>query len=153
MGFFKGVGEFVGTVGGATIGTPVYLVGTLTKSKYLKDIADTTLNVSANTGKIFGTIADSTVKCASGIIHKDSRKAEEGMSEVLECSAKTVLGMGQSIKYTAEKGKETISAIVHGDEEKALKTGIEFAKIAAVSLLTVGICEFVGNVDLDKDSK
>ena len=83
MGFFKGLGEVAGTLVGLAVALPVELVGEVTDSKYIKDIAEGAFKATANTGKIVGSIADGTVKCASGIIQKDAKKADEGFGEVV----------------------------------------------------------------------
>lgn len=151
MGLFKELGEIAGAVAGVAIGAPIYLVGAMTNSDYIKGIADAAADVTVHTGKLVGTVTDSTVKCATGIINSDSKKAEEGFAEVIECSANTIVGMGKGLLTTAEKGIDTISAIAEGDEKKALKAGKELLKIVAVSALAVGVCDVVGGIDADGD--
>ena len=151
MGFLKDLGQFAGQIAGVAIAAPVIIVGEVVKSDYIKEIGETAGNVTAHTGKILGSVAEGTVKCASGIINNDSKKVNEGFSEVVETSAKTVVGMGKGLVRTAEKGIDTVVAIADGDADKAIKTGKELVKIAAVSTLAVGICDVIGGLDLDHD--
>lgn len=151
MGFFKGLGEVAGTLVGLAVALPVELVGEVTDSKYIKDIAEGAFRATANTGKIVGSIADGTVKCASGIIQKDAKKADEGLGEVVEITAKTVVGIGKGIGNTIVNGAETVKAISEGDTDKAIKTGKEMLKVAAIGALAVGVCDIVGGLDADHD--
>lgn len=151
MGFLKDLGQVAGQIAGVAIAAPVILVGEVVKSDYIKEIGEAAGNVTAHTGEILGSVAESTVKCASGIINNDSKKVNEGFSEVVETSAKTVVGMGKGLVKTAEKGIDTVAAIADGDTDKAIRTGKELVKIAAVSTLAVGICDVIGGLDLDHD--
>lgn len=151
MGFLKDLGQVAGQIAGAAIAAPVILVGEVVNSKYIKDIGEAAGNATAHTGEILGFVAEGTVKCASGIINNDSKKVDEGFSEVVETSAKTVVGMGKGLIKTAEKGIDTVVAIAEGDTDKAIQTGKELVKIAAVSTLAVGVCDVIGGIDLDHD--
>ena len=151
MGFFKKLGHLAGSVTGLAVSTPVYLVGEIIKSDYIKEIATVAADVTAHTGKVLGSVTDSTLKCASGIITQDSSKAEEGFSEVIESATNTMVGIGKGLINTVEKGIDTVSAIADGDSEKAIKTGKELVKIAAVSTLAVGICDVIGGIDTNGD--
>ena len=151
MGFFKKLGHLAGSVTGLAVSTPVYLVGEIIKSDYIKEIATVAADVTAHTGKVLGSVTDSTLKCASGIITQDSSKAEEGFSEVIESATNTMVGIGKGLINTVEKGIDTVSAIADGDSEKAIKIGKELVKIAAVSTLAVGICDVIGGIDTNGD--
>lgn len=151
MGFLKDLGEVAGKLAAVAVSAPIIVVGEMTNSDLIRDIGKATWDVTENTGKLVGSVAESTVKCASGIITKDSQKAEEGFVEVVETSAKTVVGMGVGIAKTAGKGIETVVAIAEGDTDKAIKTGKELVKVAAVSTFAIGVCDIIGGIDADND--
>ena len=151
MGFFKDLGSVVGGLAGMVLALPVELVGEVTDSKFIKDVADGVFQATANTGEILGTIAEGTVKCASGIIQQDSKQAEEGLGEVVETTAKTAVGIGFGVAKTISNGVETVVAISEGDTDKAINTGKEILKVVAVGALGVGICDIVGGLDADND--
>ena len=151
MGFLKDLGEVVGTVAALAIATPIEVVGEITDSKFIKEVANGTFHATAHTGKLVGEIAEGTAKCASGIIQQDSKKAGEGLGEVIETSAKTAVGIGMGVAKTIDNGIDTISAIAAGDTDRAINTGKEMLKVAAVGMLAISVCDIIGGIDADND--
>ena len=151
MGLVKDIGELAGKVAGVAISVPIAAVGEITNSDFIREIADGTYNATAHTGKLVGEITEGTVKCATGVIQQDSKKVEEGFCEVIETSAKTVVGVGKGFAKTIGSGIDTVSAIAEGDKVKAIKTGKEMLKVAAVSTFAIGICDMIDGIDVDND--
>lgn len=151
MNLLKSLGELAGTLGGVVVAMPVKIAAEVTGSKFLDEVAEGAFNVTVNTGKIVGSLADGTVKCASGILNQDSGKIDEGLGEVLETSAKTVYGIGKGIAKTIDNGIEVIQAVADGDVDEAVRVSKEMAKVAVAGAIGVGIFECVDGLDLDGD--
>lgn len=151
MGFFKDAAQIVGNVAAIAIAAPIEVVGEITNSKFIKEVAEGAFYATANTGKIVGEIAEGTAKCAAGVIQQDSKKAGEGLGEVMQTSAKTVVGIGKGVAKTVGNGIDTISAIAEGDMDKAINTGKEMLKVAAIGAVAIGVGDIVGGIDADND--
>lgn len=59
--------------------------------------------------------------------------------------------------HVSEKGVETVQAIREGDTDKAIETGKELAKVAAVGVFSVGVIDIIDGADgiidgVDSDS-
>lgn len=146
MGFLKDLGTVVGTIAGAAIGGTVYLAGEIVDSDLIREVGEGAFKVTANTGKIVGEIAEGATDVVTGTLTSDSKKIEQGFEQVIDTSAKTVVGIGKGIEYVAEKGVDTVGAIIDGDTDKAMKAGKELAKVALISTLTVGVCDVIDGV-------
>jgi len=150
MGFFKELGEVVGTVAGAIVSAPIYVVGEVVDSDFIKDVAEATYKVTAHTGSLAGDIAEGTGKCVGGIIRQDGSAVGEGLGQVLEAGVNTVVGMGKGVAHVASQGIDTACAIANGDVETAIKTGKEVAKVALVGTFAVGVGDLIeGVTDLE----
>ena len=151
MSFFGNLGKALGELTGAVVSAPVKIAAEVTGSKFLDEVAEGAYKATVHTGKLVGSLADGTVKCATGILNQDSRKIDEGLGEVIETSAKTVYGIGKGIAKTVDNGIEVVSSIAGGDMDEAVRVGKEMAKVAAIGLVAVGVNDLIGGLDTDGD--
>lgn len=152
MGLLKELGHTLGTVAGLVVATPVYLVGELVDSEFIKDVADTACKATIGTGDLLGEVAEGTGKCVTGIVHQNGREVGEGFGQVVNAGVNTAIGVGSGIVHIANQGIETAVAIGKGDTQRAIKAGKELAKVALVSTVAISASEVFGSgLDYDDD--
>lgn len=157
MGFFQDLCGGIGTIVGGVIGGAVSVVGDIVGSDTIREIGVGAYKVTANTGKKVGKFADGAVKCVDGIISEDKLKTSVGVNEMFDTAAETVEDFGKGIVSTANMGIEGVSAIVEGDEKKAVEVGKKFVKIAAISALSFSVLDAIDGacdgsiLDADQD--
>lgn len=125
MGFFKGLGELVGTVTGGVIGGAVQLVGEIVESDYIKDIGG-------------------AVGVAEGIITNSQSKRDMGFEEVGDAIITTAQRTGRGLFFIAENAARTLDGVVEGDGKKVIDGAKELGKVVAVATLAVGIGDYMG---------
>jgi len=153
MGFLKNLGKTLGVGAGLVTTLPIQIVGEILDSDFIREVGDTAFKITSQTGETIGNLAEGTVECASGILQSDNNKIQNGLTQVVDTTANTVVGFGRGIIKTAEKGLDTIDAIAHGDTEKAIKVGKELAKVALVSMVAISVTDMIDNIDDSFDDR
>ena len=153
MGFLKSLGTFAGKAVGGVIGGGVYAVGKLVGSEFIQEVGEGAYAVTANTGRVIGSLADGTVGVVAGAVTKDSAKAKEGALEVLDTTWGCAVNITKGVANTAIRGVDTVGAICTQDYDRALKNGREFAKVAAIGMLSFGVLDGLdgaldGNIEI-----
>jgi hypothetical protein len=152
MGFLKGLGSFAGQVVGGVIGGSIEIVGEITNSNFIKDVGKGVHKTTAKTGELLGSLASGTFDAVGGMVTGDKAQSNKGFEEVFDTVGTTAKGIGNGLIHVAGKGIDTIGAIIDGDKDRAITLGKDLAKIAAVSILSIGVFELVDGVDgIDAD--
>lgn len=152
MGLIKSLGKVAGCVAGVVVGGTVELVGEVVKSDFLKEVGDGVYKASERTGEMLGGIAEGGAEALYGAINSDKNMQAQGIDKIIEMGGAYVSSAAKGIANVANKGVETVGAILDGDTDTAKRTGKEVAKVALVSTLTVGVLDVIDGLDgLDPD--
>jgi phage-related protein len=147
MGFLKDLGSFVGQVAGGVIGGAVELVGEATNSDFIKDVGKGVYQATSKTGELVGGLASGAYDAIGGLITDDKLQASQGLDELFDTVGNAASGIGKGIANIADKGIETVGAIIDGDTDRALEVGKEIAKVAAIGVLSIGLVDLIDGVD------
>lgn len=153
MGFFKELGQIAGTIAGGVLGGGTYLIGELLDNDFIKEVGESAYQATENTGKTIGQAADGAFSVVAGIIAEDEMMIDKGLEEIGEIATTTVSGFAQGATHLIENGAGVIDGLANGDTDKAFESGRNLAKIAATSVIAIGVFEaldvFDGLDDID----
>lgn len=149
MGFFKELGNLVGTVTGAVIGGAVTVVGEVTDCELIKDIGEGVFRSSVAAGQLVGQAADGATGIVGGIISQDENSINKGFEELGDATGKTIVGVVSGVGNVAKNTLNVVEGLVEGDEEKVMNAGKTLVKVAAISALAVGIADYLDIIGTD----
>lgn len=143
----KDLGKLAGGMAGKVIGGAVRVVGEFTNSSYIKEIGDSTEKATTKTGELAGALVGSAWDIGSGLVNQNEQKVDRGKHELSQSVKTTVQGIGQGLGYVAENGKDIVQGVQKGDNDRAKRAALNLGKVAAVSVLAVGIFDVLDGVD------
>ena len=149
MDFFEGVGSFFGGLAGVVIGGAVSIVGEITDSDFIKEIGEGVCTACENSGILIGQAADGAVGIVGGVITSDELAIEEGFEKLGDATKQTVCGIGQGISNVAKNGGDLVSGILDGNEDEILNASKNLVKTAAISVLAIGVADYIGIIGDD----
>lgn len=150
MGFIKDLGSFAGKVAGGVVGGALEIVGEATNSDFIKDVGKGVNQVSSRSGELIGSLVEGTVNTVTGVISDDDYLKNKGKEQFSDAAVDTITGVANGFVTVGKKGIDTAGAILDGDKEKLIECGKDFAKIAAVGALSIGVIDAVDCLcDLD----
>lgn len=154
MKIFRTVSSVVNQVGGGVVKAGVNVTGSIVGTKfpnagdYIKEVGDTVVESSRTVISNAGQFADGASYGVYGAIKKDRSKMDEGWDDVKAASTKTAKGVVGGLTFTGKSVGQTVQGAVTGDREKTI-TGLKnVGKVGAVSLIGVGLFDFVVDTDL-----
>lgn len=149
MGFFKGLGTFIGTVAGEVVGGAVNIVGEVTDSDFIREIGDGVKVASKRAGETLGQAAEGAAGVVEGIVTSDSSKINEGLGNVVDAVGTTAVGIGKGVGNIASNGMNVIEGISEGDYAKVNHGVKNLAKTAAIGALAIGVADMLDIVGDD----
>lgn len=153
MGIGKGLGKFVGTVGGGLIGGAVKLTGKAVGTKFdktgewIEEIGDGVKGASVKALSNAGQFVDGTVRTTVGYVKDDELQKAEGKADLKESVVSTAKGIGSTVKYTASGVGESYKGLRNGDKEQAINGLKNVGKVVAVSALAIGVLDVIDGAD------
>lgn len=148
MGFLRDLGKFSGKAAGFVVGGAVNVVGDVTGSKFIKEVGEGVKKASEFAGDTLGQVADGAWSTTTGMIQKDDRKVEQGLTDIGNSVSRTAKGVYETAKGTYHNGKDVYEGFKYNDDEK-IKSGVKnIAKTVAVGALAVGVVDLVDGVDV-----
>ncbi|KGP74582.1 HNH endonuclease [Pontibacillus yanchengensis] len=159
MGFFRGTGNVIGTVGGGLIGGTVKIAGKAVGTKFDKTgdwIEDVGTSVNGASKVAFdsaGQFVDGAVQGTYGIATKSGYHRNAGWGDLKDSSTRTVKGVGTTLKYTANGAYTTYQGAVSGDKELLMRGVKDVGKVAAVSTLAIGIIDVMDDDSIEAETR
>ncbi|WP_185971062.1 HNH endonuclease [Alkalicoccobacillus porphyridii] len=147
MGIFRGTGKVIGQVAGLTVGGTAQLVGKVVSTKHeatgewINEVGKGIRSASDFAFTNTGQLLDGTIQTTYGAIKKDAYHQEAGIHQLKDSAGKTINGIGNTVKYTAQNGKAVYDGFTEGDKQKAIQGIKNVGKVASVSLLAIGVLD------------
>ncbi len=148
MGIFKEIGNGLGSLAGAVIGTPIKVIGEITEIKLIEDIGDGVKKASTFAGDTLGTFTDGAVGVVTGIIQEDEQKKDEGLNNLGNAVTTTAKGVYHTAKNVVVNSREIIGGAIDGDMESVKKGAAGIVTTVAVGALAIGIVDILDGVDV-----
>ncbi|MFC4801213.1 HNH endonuclease [Neobacillus sp. GCM10023253] len=147
MAFFRTVGKGIGSLAGGVVGGGVKLAGKAVKSEWVEEVGDGIKLASTTALDNAGQFIDGAVKGTYGVIKKDEQAKKDGFSDLKDSGGRTLKGIGSTITYTAKSAGTTYEGLKKGDKEQALQGVKNIGKVAAISMLAVGVADLIDGAD------
>jgi|GEM_PF-3439130 len=147
MGIFREIGNGLGSLAGAVIGTPIKVIGEITEIKLIEDIGDGVKKASTFAGDTLGTFTDGAVEVVTGIIQEDEQKKDEGLNNLGNAIGTTAKGVYHTAKNVVVNSGEIIGGAIDGDMESVKKGATGIVTTVAVGALAIGIVDIVDGAD------
>lgn len=147
MSFLKKLGKTAGEVTGLVIGGTVRVVGEVTGSGLVKEIGDSVEKVTAATGETLGNAASGVWDMGAGLITNKREQVEEGLHDFTDAAGTTVKGIGRSVGYVYENGKDVVHGMMEKDPALLREGARNLVKAAAVGALAVGVVDILDGPD------
>lgn len=158
MSFFKQIGKDLMGEAGNLLGGGLKKVGEVTGSKFVSEVGDGVHQSMEYTGSLIGGLADGAVSVGSGIINQDGQKIDKGLGVIGENAGDFGKKALKSAQVVVEQSVTTAGALMDGDFQTAKQSGAVLAKVAAISVVSIGVVDgldgigstpsLVGNADV-----
>lgn len=147
MGFFKEIGNGLGSLAGAVIGTPIKVIGELTDIKLIEDIGSGVEKASTFAGDTLGTFTDGAVGVVTGIIQDDESKKDEGWDNLGDAVGTTAKGVYHTAKNVVVNSGEIIGGALDGDMDSVKKGAAGIVTTVTIGALALGVIDVVDGAD------
>lgn len=147
MGTIRKVSKGIGQVSGGIIGETVKFTGKKINNEWVQEVGKSIKTASTAAMDSAGQFIDGAVKSSHGIVIKDDQYVEEGINDLKDSAKRTAKGIGSTLVYTVKSAGSVVKGVTSGDKEQALDGIKNLGKVAAVSVLAVGVLDFVDGTD------
>lgn len=149
QGVLRNIGEITGEVTGGVIGGSVKLVGKTVKSDFIENVGDGIHKSSHFSGDVVGQFVQGAFDSSQGTITADSKKRDKGLRDLGGSVKRTGSALEQTAKTTYQNGKDIITGLNEGDNDRALKGAKSLGTTVAVGVIGVSVLDGIDVVDLN----
>ncbi len=138
MNVIKKAGIITGALVGGVLGGTLSIVGKTTGLKAVDDIGASIVESTILTGTIAGGIASGAADIVRGTVTHDAEIRHEGAEDLKKQGKQIFSNVTGNVKLTLENAGEIGKGLVTLDGRRVVEGSKNFAKFAAVGLMTVG---------------
>ncbi|MCQ6264717.1 HNH endonuclease [Fictibacillus sp. WQ 8-8] len=148
MGTIRKISKGFGQASGGFIGGTVKYTGKKLNNEWVQEVGESIITASASAMDNAGQMIDGTAKGLYGLVTKDKKYQQEGLDDLKDSAKRTVKGIGSTLIYTAQNAGTTVKGMASGNNGQTLQGLKNLGKVAAVSMLAVGVLDFIDGPDI-----
>jgi hypothetical protein len=152
MGFGKNLGNGLGKLVGGVVRLGTDTVADLTGSSFIREVGEAAEQTTIATGNLAGQAADGVGGVARGIASGNDKMTDQGFKEAFDSVGTVAKGIAAGVGSVVKDGATVVTGLKSGDTVAAGAAARNLAKVAAVSVLAVGILDVFDVIDFVPDT-
>lgn len=151
MAFGKNLGTGLGKLVGGIVRFGTDKAADLTGSSFIREVGEAAEQATVATGNLAGKAADGVGGTVRGLVSGNDKMAEDGCKEACDAVGSAAKGIASGLGSVLKDGSSVVTGLQRGDTAAAGVAARNIAKVAAVSVLAVGILDVFEVIDFGPD--